>query len=699
MKVLYNWLKEFVDVSAPPEELRARLSMTGVPIDAIDDSPAGPVLDVEVNTNRPDCLGHYGIAREVAALYPAKAGLKRVAPRPKEAAEKVAGVARVEIECPELCGRYTARVIRGVKVAPSPDWLSKRLEALGQASINNVVDATNYVMFELGHPTHAFDFDTLAERRIVVRRARAGEKIRTLDGVERKLSTGVCLIADTARGVAIGGVMGGADTEISFSSQNVLLESAWFDPISIRRTAKALGLRTEASTRFERGADPEMAEVASRRCAELIQQLAGGEVLAGVVDVYPGKPEPRRIALTRAELLRVMGADVPDKEIEAILAALGFEPLRVDSTRGSAGSLMAAWECRQPSWRQDVTREIDLIEEVARHYGFDNFPARLPAAKQPAARLPHAEAEDRLRERLVALGYHEIVTIPHVDPERDAVFRSEGTAPVRLANPLAEDASVLRTSGVVTLAAALEWNLNRGQRHLRLFEIGKTYQWQGREPVERPTLTLGATGLAREKGVHEEAREYSFADLKGDLERLGELVGGLEWKAGGPAWLQPPCASTLALAHPAADGAGIGVAGQLARRVAERFKLRQDVFVAELALAPLYAGYRAARARLHYNPLSRFPAVERDFSLILPDGARFAQVAETIRALSLAEVSSIEAVDLFRGPHIPPGKYSLLVRVTFQSHQATLTEAQLADFSGRIVAALEKNLGAVLRMS
>ena len=699
MKVLYNWLKEFVDVTAPPEELRARLSKTGIPIDAIDASPAGPVLDVEVNTNRPDCLGHYGIAREVAALDPAKAGLKPVAPRPKEAAERVAGVARVEIECPELCGRYTARVIRGVKVAPSPDWLSKRLEALGQASINNVVDATNYVMFELGHPTHAFDFDTLAEHRIVVRRAQAGEKIRTLDGVERKLSTGVCLIADAARGVAIGGVMGGADTEINFSSRNVLLESAWFDPISIRRTAKALGLRTEASTRFERGADPEMAELASRRCAELIQQLAGGQILAGVVDVYPGKPAPRKIMLTRAELLRMMGADVPDKEVEAILAALGFEPLRVDSTRGSAGSLMAAWECHQPSWRQDVTREIDLVEEVARHYGFDKFPARLPAAKQPAARLPHAEAEDRLRERLVALGYHEIITIPQVDPERDAVFRAAGTAAVRLANPLAEDASVLRTSGVVTMAAALEWNLNRGQRHLRLFEIGRRYHWQGREPVETPALTLGATGLAREKGVHEEAREYSFADLKGDLERLAELVGGLEWKAGGPAWLHPACAATLALAHPAADGVGIGVAGQLARRVAERFKLRQDVFVAELALAPLYAGYRAALARLHYQPLSRFPAVERDFSLILPDGARFAQVAETIRALNLAEVSGIEAVDLFRGPHIPAGKYSLLVRVTFQSHQATLTEAQLADFTGRIVAALGKNLGAVLRAS
>jgi len=699
MKVLYHWLKEFVDVTADPAELRSRLSLSGTAIDAIDDSPAGPLLDVEVATNRPDCLGHYGIAREVATLY--SLPLKRVAPKLKEAAQKVDGATRVEIECPELCGRYTARVIRGVKVATSPDWLRQRLEALGQASINNVVDATNYVMFELGHPTHAFDFDTLREHRIVVRRAHSQEKIRTLDGIERKLSPDVCMIADAARGVAIGGVMGGSETEIAFSSKNVLLESAWFDPISIRRTSKALGLRTEASTRFERGADPEMAELASRRCVELIQQLAGGEILAGVVDVYPGRQKPGTIELTRKELLRVMGADVPDKEIEAILSSLGFEPVRVDSTRGSAGSLMAAWECRSLSWRPDVEREVDLIEEVARLYGFDKFPARLPAAKQPAVRLPHAEAEDRLRERLRALGYHEIVTITHVDPEKDALFRAEGIAPVRLANPIAEDASILRTSGLVTMAAALEWNLNHGQRNVRLYEVGRAYQLRGAEPVETRILTLGATGLAREKGIHESAREFSFADLKGDLDRLGELVGGLHWEPESSAWLHPARAATLRLANPGKSNgsAGTGVAGQLSRRVAQRLKLRQDVFLAELCLDPLYAGYSVVRAALRHEPLPRFPAVERDFSLILADGTTLAQVVEAIRSLGITEVANTEAVDLFRGSHIPAGHYSLLVRVTFQSHQATLTEAQLANFTGRIVSSLKSRLGATLRAS
>jgi len=697
MKVLYNWLKEFVDLTAPPEDLRARLSLSGTAVEALEQTAAGPLLDAELTSNRADCLGHYGIAREAAALY--RTALKPVEAYPREVAEYAKTATRVEIESPELCGRYTARVLRGVKVGPSPDWLRQRLEALGQASINNVVDATNYAMIELGHPLHAFDLDLLAERRIVVRRARAGEKIRTLDGIERTLTAEMCVIADAARAVAIAGVMGGAETEIRAATKTILLEAAWFDPISIRRTSKTLGLRTEASMRFERGADAEMAEMASRRCAELIQKLGGGEVLAGVADVYPGRAAPPAIELTRKELLRVMGADVPDADVEAILSALGFAPVRVDSTPGSAGSLLAAWTCRRPSWRGDVTREIDLIEEVARLHGLDKFPARLPASKLPAARLEYAEAEDRLRERLIGLGYREIITIPIIDEASDVVFRDENAAPARIANPLAEDASVMRSTGVVTMASTLEWNLNHGQRNVRLFEIGKTYRWNGTEPVETRVLTLGATGLAREKGIAESERAFVFADLKGDLDQIGQLAGGLLWNAAAPAWLHPAHAGTISLGGNGAAARTIGLAGQLARRAAERFKLRQDAFVAELKLDPLCAGYRAARAALRYRPFSRFPAVERDFSLILADGTSFASVVETIRGLGIVEVTSINAVDLFRGKNVPEGKFSLLVRVTFESQQSTLTEAQLTYFSSRIVAALEQKLGASLRAS
>jgi phenylalanyl-tRNA synthetase beta chain len=695
MKVLYNWLKEFVDLTATPEDLRTRLSLSGTAVEALEQTAAGPLLDADLTSNRADCLGHYGIAREAAALY--RLPLKLVQPRLRESSEQVTAATRVEIESPELCGRYTARVLRGVKIGPSPEWLRQRLEALGQASINNVVDATNYVLLELGHPLHAFDLDLLNERRIVVRRARAGEKIRTLDGIERALTSETCVIADASRAVAIAGVMGGAETEIRPSSRNILLESARFDPVSIRRTSKSLGLRTEASMRFERGADPEMAQLASRRCAELIQQVGGGEVLAGAVDLYPGRADAPAIELTRKEFLRVMGADVPDSEIEAILSALGFAPVRSDAMRGSAGSLMAAWTCRRPSWRGDVTREVDLIEEVARLHGVDKFPSRLPAAKLPAARLEYAEAEDRLRERLIGLGYQEIITIPIVDEASDAVFRPENAAPARIANPLAEDASVMRSSGAVTMVSALGWNLNHGQRNVRLFEFGKTYRWSDAKPVETRVLTLGVTGFAREKGVAETERAYVFADLKGDIDQIGKLAGGIAWKAEAPGWLHPAHAGKTVLPADGATADPIGHAGQLSRRVSERFKLRQDAYVAELDLAPLCEGYKTTRAAMRYRPLSRFPAVERDFSLVLADGTTFEAVRGTIRAIGITEISSVDAVDLFRGKNVPAGKYSLLVRVTLESHQATLTEEQLTDFSKRIVAALEQKLGASLR--
>ena len=697
MKVVYNWLKEFVDAKAGAAELRTRLSLCGIAIDSIEETPAGPVLDAEITSNRPDCLGHYGIAREVATIY--RLPLKPVQPKLKEIAEKAANAARVDIEAPELCGRFTARVMRGVKVQPSPDWLRQRLEAIGQNSVNNVADITNYVMFELGHPLHAYDLDKLNERRIVVRKSKAGEKIRTLDGAERTLAKDMCVIADGARAIGIGGVMGGAETEIGFSTRNILIECAWFDAIAVRRTSKALGLRTEASYRFERGADPEMAELASRRTAELIQQVAGGEILSGVIDVYP-RPEPQqKIKFTRKELLRVMGADIPDREIEDILSALGFHPVRVDGNRGSAGSIVAEWECQRPSWRRDVTRGIDLVEEVARHYGYKNFPPRLPPAKQPAHPLPHAEAQERIIERLVGLGYHEIVAIPIVDSKRDALFRPEGLTPAVIGNPLAEDASTMRSNGIVSMVSALEWNLNHGQRNLRLFEIGRTYELRNGEPKETPVLTIGATGLAREKTIYEPALEYSFADLKGDLDRFGELAGGLEWQAGGPGWLAGVRAAKISLAHGNGSAESIGQAGQLARRIADEFKLRQDAFVAELRLEPLLEAVDRARAALKFKPLPRYPAVERDFSLIVADGVTFAQVAETIHALQIPEVESIEAADLFRGGQIPPGKFSLMIRVTFQSAQATLTEAQVQEFSARIVNALQEKLGAVLRAS
>jgi phenylalanyl-tRNA synthetase beta chain len=701
MKVLYTWLHDFVAVSASPEELASRLALSGTNIGGIENGTHGAVLDAEVTSNRPDCLSHYGIAREVGAIY--KLPLKKVAPKASESAAKTAEAIKVEIRSPELCGRFTARVIHGVKIQPSPPWLKNRLEACGVVSINNIVDVSNYVMLELGHPLHTFDYDKIRDHSIVVRGAKprasnapntTGEKNKTLDGIERQLDPGTCVICDGdgSRIVGIGGIMGGAETEISFSTKNVLIECAWFDPIAIRRATRSLKLHTEASTRFGRGADPEMAELASRRCAELILQLAGGELLGGVVDVYPGKRSPKKLQVTRAELLRVMGADVPDKEIESSLSALGFAPVRVDQNRGSTGSILAAWESTQPSWRADVSREIDLIEEIVRIYGLDKFPPRLPASRQGAARLPHYEAEMRLRERLIGLGYREIVTIPHVAEERDALFRPANVTPARLANPLSEEAGVLRSTGTVTMAGALEWNLNHGQRNARLFEIGHHYRLNGSKPVETHVLTLGATGAARDKNLYEPAREYSFADLKGDLDTISVLSGGLRWEESATEYLNPARRGALFL-----NAESLGVAGQLSRRVAERLKFRQDVFLAEINLGPFYCAFYGVKNSRRYQPIPRFPAVERDFSLLLSDGTHFSDVVKAISSLNTPEIASIEAADLFRGKNVPAGKYSLLVRIAVQPRSATLTDAQINDISARIVAALEKELGAQLR--
>ena len=735
MKVVYSWLKEFVDVTAPPSDVASRLALSGTNIGSVENGSHGAVIDAEVGSNRPDCLSHYGIARELSAVY--KLPLKPFVTKPVESALKASDAAKVEIQSPELCGRFTARVIRSVKIQPSPKWLKDRLEASGVASISNAVDISNYVMLELGHPLHTYDYDKVRDHRIGVRRAKPGEKIRTLDGLERTLDSSMSVVfdGDGSRAVGIGGIMGGADTEISFSTKNILIECAWFEPVAVRKAARVLKLHTEASTRFGRGADSETAELASRRAAELILQLAGGELLSGVIDVYPGKRAPKKIQLTRTEFLRVMGADVSDKEIEAILSALGFAPVRVGQNRGAEGSLLAAWECTQPSWRAEVEREIDLIEEVARIHGLDKFPPRLPAARQGAQRLTKYEPELRIRERLIGLGYREILTIPHVAEERDALFRPEGVTPARLANPLSEEAGVLRSNGLVTMAAALEWNLNHGQRNVRLFEIGRHYRLEGSTSVETPILTIGATGEARQKGIvaGETARGYEFADLKGDLDALGALAGAFHWSAdlssghssprplpqSAPSWLHAARHGTIHLQStnpdtvissearnlssiktaPATTSVPLGFAGQLARRVADKFKLRQDVFLAEIHLDPLYSAISDAKESRRYEPLPRFPAVERDFSLLLADGTPFSEVVKTIRSLNIPEITAIEAADLFRGKNVPAGKYSLLVRVTFQSREATLTDAQTADFSAKIICALEKHLSAQLRAS
>ena len=678
MKVSLNWLKEFVEIPTGPDQLKAGLTMVGLNVESAAAVGDDWVLEVEVTTNRPDCLSHYGVAREVATLY--RKPLKRLEINVKESDARTSEEVSIQIADPDLCARYCGRVIENVQVRPSPDWLVKRLEAVGQRPINNVADITNYVLMELGHPLHAFDLLRLRERKIIVRRALPGELLRTLDGTDRPLTSENLVIADAQRPVALAGVMGGEDSQIFSSTRSVLLESAWFDPLSIRRTAKAHGMHTEASHRFERGADIEMAPVAIDRAGSLIADLAGGEVLRGLVDVYPRPRLREALVLRRSEIRRILGAEIPWEEVERTLRSLGF----VTERQGTEG-----WRVTPPSFRLDVTREVDLIEEVARHFGYDRLPARLRPAPPRVERDATREKELAVSNLLCSLGYYETIQSSLVDPEENCRFADQ--PPVVLANPLSQEASALRSSAVPSMVHALRWNLDRDQSDVRLFELGKTYSLTSSgAPQERRVLSLGLSGSRRPASVHDSERALDLFDLKGNLEALLGLfeIPGIEFGTAGCRYYEPSQSGRFT-----AQGETLVMFGRLSREIERDCKSRQPLWLAEvdferLLMFPL-------RSRI-FRPFSKFPAVERDFSLVVPEEVAFADLQAALRNLALEEIQSFHPVDLFQGGSIPAGHYSLLLRVTFQSRVRTLTSEEISAATQRVVAALAP-LGVSLR--
>jgi phenylalanyl-tRNA synthetase beta chain len=678
MKIALNWLKEFVDLEVEPRQLRQDLTMLGLNVESCVQAGDDWILDVEVTTNRPDCLSHYGVAREAATVY--HRPLKRLEFAVKESAEAATSEIAIEIADPDLCWRYCGRVVRNVEVKPSPEWLEKRLEAVGQRPINNVADITNYVLMELGHPLHAFDLSRLRERKIIVRRAKAGEHLKTLDGVDRTLAAEQLVIADAQHAVALAGVMGGEESEIGPSTRDVLLESAWFEPTSIRRTSKAHGMHTEASHRFERGADIRMAPVALDRTAALIAELAGGEILRGMVDVYPRREPRQDLFLRRSTLPRVLGAEISWEEIVRILRGLGFETRR----RGTEG-----WRVTPPSFRLDVTREVDLVEEVARHYGYDKLPMRVRTAPPHVERDLIREKELAISARLVALGYREIIPSSMVDPAENARFTDR--PPVVLANPLSQEASALRSSAVPSMVRALRWNLDRGQSDLRLFEIGKTYSPRADGLAdERRVLTLGLSGCRRAGSVHESARDLDFFDLKGDLEALFETFGldGVRFETAGCDYFDAERSGRFSV-----KGQNLAVFGQLNSNFTRDYKLRQDVWLADVDLGLLLETPLRSFA---FREFSKFPAVERDFSLLVPEGRSYREIADAVRGLRLEALQDLNPGDIFRGGALPAGHYSLLLRAVFQSGDHTLTSEEVGDMSRRVLEALEP-LGIRLR--
>ncbi|HYJ46301.1 MAG TPA: phenylalanine--tRNA ligase subunit beta, partial [Pyrinomonadaceae bacterium] len=505
MNISYNWLTELSATELNPRELAELLTRIGLAVEVVHEVAGDSVLEIDLTSNRPDCLSHLGVAREVVAASGGRLALNADAPkRVEERAESLTGV---EIQDPDLCPRYSARIVRNVTIKPSPDWLVKRLEAIGQRAINNVADITNYVLHEQGQPLHAFDLAKLAEHRIVVRKALGGEKLKTLDGVERSLDPEMLVIADASRAVALAGVMGGEDSEIADSTRDVLIESAYFNPASVRRTSKLLGLRTEASYRFERGVDYAGVLRAQERCVALICELAGGTATENAIDIYPRHIEPPMVSLRPERVKALTGLEVGTDEMLRILLALGFVQRDAMSSLGSAGFQATGRTLTfiAPTWRVDVEREEDLVEEVARHAGYEKITTELPASGLAGEYQPSERKRRALRGALVSSGYDEAISFSFIDAEHDERFQllpglvksEEGEGRfVTLTNPIIEGVTRMRPSLLAGVLDALRNNFNHGTRDVRLFETGRVFASHpenGSLPLEREAFALAAT--------------------------------------------------------------------------------------------------------------------------------------------------------------------------------------------------------------
>jgi phenylalanyl-tRNA synthetase beta chain len=687
MLISYNWLRELTGTKLDPQEVRERLTNVGLAVDAVEERDGDYVLDVEVPSNRGDCLSHVGIARELAVIEQSQIANLKFEIKSKEG--KAADFASVEISDPDLCPRYAARVVRAVKIAPSPEWLAKRLETIGQRSINNVADITNYVLHELGQPLHAFDLTKLGDNRIVVRRAAKGETIETLDGVERKLDADMLVIADAKRPVAVAGVMGGEESEIGNTTRDVLIESAYFDPASVRRTARLLGLHTEASHRFERGVDPEGVLRAQERCVALITELAGGVATEDALDVYPNYLATSAVALRPERVETITGLQVETNEMLRILTALGFE-LSEDNPAKLAFTI--------PPWRHDVAIEEDLVEEVARHTGYDKIGTGLPPASL-AGEYQSSEMRKRaLRQAMSGRGFDEAIGLSFIQLTEDFElipdFAGSGwESLVTLTNPIIEEASRMRQTLLPGLLNSIRHNLNHGIRDVCLFETGRIFAAPepGQLPREREAFALVATGGAIEANRAEAGRELDFFDLKGALESAVEAMNlpPLDFEMAAVKHMRPGQSAAISI-----SSTRVGSIGCLAETVAGAHKFRQPVFVAEVDLTALL---EVKELPLLYSPLPRFPSIVRDVSLLVD---RKVTVADLLRAVQDQEVEhciGAKLVGVYEGEGIPDIKRSVTLRIEYRADDRTLRDEEVDDSRMRLVAFLIRSFGAEVR--
>ena len=641
------------------------------------------VLELEITPNRPDCLSMIGVAREisVAAGNPLKLPEVNV----QQEMTDINNLTSVTIEAPDLCPRYAARVIRGVKIAPSPDWLQCRLEAIGIGTINNIVDITNYVLMEYGHPLHAFDYHRLAENRIVVRRAEPGEKLKTIDAEERELTPDMLVIADAENPVALAGVMGGFDSEITDQTVDVLLESAYFHPPSIRKTSKTLGMHTEASHRFERGADPEGVIPALNRAAQLIAEIAGGEICSGIVDAHPGKREATNIKFRPERANFVLGTEISEDQMRDILTRLGF-------------TVSDAFEVTAPTFRPDVSQEIDLVEEIARVYGFNNIPTTLPRGDIP---IPQVDPKEDLRERvktyLLQCGMMEAMNYAFYHPDVFDRIRLESTNPLRqavqIANPLSEDQSIMRTTLLPSLLANAQRNRNHQINDVQFFECSKVFIPNGTDEYpNEPERVAGIIAGNLGAGVYgDPLRPADFFDIKGVIEGMLDRCGISDYAI---THTDHPAFHPGRRAEIHIDDKTLCVLGEVHPEVLGNYDLPHKAYLFELDFEKLIDAVKPVK---QFEPIPIYPSVNRDLAIVLDAETPASRPTEIIKSAGGELISGLHLFDVYTGEQVPEGKKSLAFAIEYRSTTETLTDEIVDRVHGGILARLEQELGATLR--
>lgn len=645
------------------------------------------VMDIELTPNRSDCLSILGVAREVSAITGNP--LKKPQISLNEGDTQASDLTSVTIEAPDLCPRYAARLVRGVKIGPSPYWMRRRLEDMGLRSINNVVDVTNYVLMELGHPLHAFDFNNLAGRRIVVRKPRPGEQITTLDEIPRVLGPDMLLICDAENPVAVAGVMGGHGSDVAEATTDILIESAHFNPVSISKTSKELGMHTEASHRFERGTDIEGLITALNRTAQLIQELGGGEICAGIVDAYPAPRSEVRVKLRPERVNSILGTALTAEEMDKFLTSIEFQ---VDRAGNDMNVVV-------PTFRPDVEREIDLIEEIARLYGYDNIPVTSPVGEvQSESEADYvSDFREKMGGALVACGMTEVVNYSfHSPDEFDKIQLAEDDKyrrVLKIRNPISENQSVMRTTLIPGLLANIQHNLNRRISDLQIFEIGRVFhpKSENEQPDELRLATGAITGLSGAQLWNQTTRPVDFYDIKGIVEAFLDKIGisGYELRPAFHPSIQVGRGAEIVL-----NDMPLGILGELNRKVLDNYDIEQDVYIFELDADKLL---KSSAVGIDFQPLSVFPSVYRDLAVVVVYDIPSSKIEDSIKSVGGDLIESVNLFDVYKGKQIPGNMRSLAYSIEYHSSIRTLTDEEVDKVHENIVSALAEEFGAELR--